>query len=120
MGVEEPEDVVVRQRAPDVAGAALDLGRGPERVRDGLLGRVHDCLEDVVQRRVRERSGRGSAAFRSRRRREGEEDLAAPVVSDGAGAGEPEAGAARDPLELSRGERRADGDDDDAAPRLSP
>jgi hypothetical protein len=48
--------------------------------------------------------------------RESEEDLAAAVVRDRAGAGEPEPGAPRNTLERARGHRRIGGDDDDAAP----
>src|SRR5205823_13873494 len=48
--------------------------------------------------------------------REREEDLAAPVGRGRAGAGEAEARAAGDALELVRPEGRVERDDDDAAP----
>ena len=48
-------------------------------------------------------------------RGEGDEDLAAAVVRDRAGAREPEARAARDPLQLLGAQLRVDGDDHDAA-----
>ena len=50
------------------------------------------------------------------RRREREEDLAAAVVRDRAGAREAEPGAAREPLELRRAERRVGREHGDAAP----
>ena len=46
---EQLEHVVVRQGAADPPLATRHLGRRPERVEDGLLGRVDDGLEDVVQ-----------------------------------------------------------------------
>ena len=81
---------------------------------------LHSALTTAssVASTVAAKSGSSSpsaSAPRAAGGREGEEDLAAAVVGDRAGAREPEAGAARDALELRGVQRRVGGDDDDAA-----
>ena len=110
---QELERRLLRDCVHDPALAAGRVDGGPERVQDSLLGRLHRSREESVELSIRH----GSAA-RVRRGdgREGEEDLAAPVVGDGARPREPEAGATGEPLELGADERGVGGDDRDAAP----
>ena len=77
------------------------------------------AAKSVVEMRVRNRLPRDPEWWTvvplGRGGREREEDLAAPVVGDRAGAGETETGAAGEPLELRGFQRRVGRDDRDAA-----
>lgn len=79
MGTEQGDDLVVRERLGDAALAADDAFGAPQRVEDGLLGRVDGRGEERVE---------GAIGHRARvpGGREGNEDLAAAVVRDGARA----------------------------------
>src|SRR5581483_2882234 len=101
------QDPLPRQCGDNAPLAARRVDRRPERAQHRLLGRVDRSLEQRVEPVVRERT--------PVRGREREEDLAAPVVGDRAGAREPEPGPAREALELLRRERRVGGEDGDAA-----
>ena len=100
MGGEELEHVVVGERAADASFAARHLGRGPDCVEHGLLGRVDSGLEHVVEVAVGHIGGRRLSARPPRGRSERDEDLAAAVMADRAAAREPEAGSPSDPFEL--------------------
>ena len=50
--VEEREHLVVREAAGDATVAADDVGRGPQRVEHGLLGRLDGRLEQLVEQLV--------------------------------------------------------------------
>ena len=89
-----------RSATTSSCGSARRLGprgrrcrRRPERVDDRLLGRVDRRLEQRIELAA-------ASACRRRGGRDGEEDLAAPVVSDRPRAREAEAGAPRDAREL--------------------
>ena len=86
MGSQEGDDLLVRERLGDAALAADDPLGAPQRVEDGLLGGVDRRREEGVERAIGHR-------VRAPGGREGDEDLAAAVVRDGARAREPEAGA---------------------------
>ena len=106
----------MRQRLGHAAVAPAGARR-PERVEHGLLGRVDRGGEERVEVERRRSRRAGAARRAAREETRSEEDLAAAVVGDRAGAGEPEAGAAGDALELGEVERRVGGDDGDAAAR---
>ena len=114
------EHRLVRQGADDPPSAALRVDRRPERVQHRLLGRLDDGGEERVEVRVGNGdtidADRRCLAALARRRREGDEDLAAPVMGDRARPREAEARAPREALELRRLQRRVGCDDGDAAP----
>jgi hypothetical protein len=117
----ELEDVVVGKRVRDAAFAPLGALGVPHGVEDGLFGGVDRRDEERVEVAVGHRlAGRPTAlAGLAPCGREGEEDLAAGVLGDRSGAGQPEAGTASDAGELIGEQRRVAGDDDDAASRRS-
>jgi hypothetical protein len=78
---EQLEHVGVRERVRRAALAAGGGGGAPQRVEDGLLGGVDRGGEERVEVGARARAIGG----------EGEEDLAAAVMGDRAGAGEAQA-----------------------------
>lgn len=77
VGVEQLERVVVRQRGSNPLLAPRHFRRRPERIDHRLLGRVHDRLEDVVQRGIGYGLSRRFAARAAAPRCERDEDLAA-------------------------------------------
>ena len=115
---------LVGQGADDASLAPVGVDCRPERVEHRLLGRFDDGREERVQVLVGNRGAIDAERSRSsrldRRRREREEDLAAPVVGDRAGPREAEPRAPREPLELRRLERRVGRDDRDAAAGRGP
>ena len=114
----------MRDRVGRDAVAPDDRRRGDERVDDGLLGRLDDGIEQLVDGDVADgadgiggdadrvvvvaRTGRDPIAGRER-----DEQVAARVAARAADPGDPEARALRQPLALVGEQRRVRGDDDD-------
>ncbi len=96
---EDLEHVVVRERRPDATLAPDHLGRRPERVQHGLLGRVDHRLEDVVEVVVGNRRQpaprRAAVARAARRRRRSRRCRDGRPSRSGRGRGRPAARRAR-------------------------
>ena len=112
MVAQQREHGLVRQRGDHAALAPLYVLGGPERIQHRLLGRIDDGREKWV--RVE------AVSLRAARRRQGDEDLAAPVVAHRTRAREAEAGAAREPRQRVGAERGVGCDDDDRAAARAP
>ena len=99
---------------------AVDARRSWSRrtgVEHGLLGRLDRGGEERVEVAAGDRrAGRRAAAQRAQTGRQRQEDLAARVVAGAAGAGQPEAGPAGEPLAAGGVQRPVGDDDDDARP----
>ena len=115
---QEAEHVVDGDAVAGVAVAPGDGGGGEHRVQHGLLGRLDDPREVVVEGTARHR-GRPlgvAVAVQSKAGAEAHEDLAAAVVCDGARAREPESDASSEPDARGPVDRGVGHHDADARP----